>query len=113
MKSSGARTLATVMGIVLVLTTACNPQSAPSVPAGSSASGSGAATSSAPLAPKPLTIGIQREPGDLGVMFGQGTDTTAGGAGSVKVIVHDKLAVEMELDRWQAQLADALPSIEA
>src|SRR4051812_25939015 len=62
-------------------------------------------------APKTLVVGIQREPTDLGVLFGQGTATTAGGAGSVKLMVHDKLAVEMELDRYEAQLAVKLPSI--
>jgi peptide/nickel transport system substrate-binding protein len=61
---------------------------------------------------KTLVVGVQREPTDLGVLFGQGTATTAGGAGSVKLLVHDRLAVEMELDRWEAQLAVKLPSIE-
>ena len=61
---------------------------------------------------KVLVVGVQREPTDLGVLFGQGTATTAGGAGSVKLMVHDKLAVEMELDRWEAQLAVKLPAIE-
>lgn len=55
---------------------------------------------------------MQREPTDLGGLFGTGTTTTAGGAGSVKVIVHDRLATEMDLDRWEAQLAQALPSLQ-
>jgi peptide/nickel transport system substrate-binding protein len=62
--------------------------------------------------PKTLTVGVQREPNDLGSGFNQGTTSTAGGAGSVKVMAHDRLAVEMELDRWQPQLAMELPSIE-
>jgi peptide/nickel transport system substrate-binding protein len=63
--------------------------------------------------PKVLTVGVQREPTDLGVLFGQGTATTAGGAGSVKLISHDKLAVEMELDSWRPQLGRELPSLQA
>lgn len=56
-------------------------------------------------------MGVQREPTDLGGLFGQGTATTAGGAGSVKVLAHDRLAVEMDLDRWEPQLALQLPSM--
>src|SRR5262245_40801718 len=70
-------------------------------------------SSVAPSAPKRLTVGVQREPADLGVLFGVGTSNSAGGAGSVKLMVHDKLAIETELDDWRPQLAMALPSVEA
>jgi len=97
----GILTLAVAAGCAPAL-----PQSTPGGRAGSSGA-PGAATR------KMLTIGVLREPTDLGVLFGQGTATTAGGAGSVKVIVHDKMAVEMDLDTWRPQLAQAMPSIDA
>src|SRR5579871_2032929 len=97
-----------LLGIMVVaLAMAC---AAPASP-GSSNAGQVVSPAASPAA-KTLTIGVQREPTDLGVLFGQGTATTAGGAGSVKLIPHDKLAVEMELDTWRPQLAPALPSIE-
>src|SRR5438309_4126803 len=95
------------LAALMIFATACNP----SRPEGAAQTAPGAAP--AVQRPKMLTVGVQREPTDLGVLFGQGTATTAGGAGSVKVIVHDKLAVEMELDTYRPQLAQALPSIDA
>src|SRR5438045_4872485 len=56
-------------------------------------------------APKTLIVGVQREPADLGVLFGQGTSNSAGGAGSVKLVAEAKLAIETELDHARAQLA--------
>lgn len=64
-------------------------------------------------APKTLTVGVQREPTDLGIQFGLGTSNSAGGAGSVKLMAHDKLAIEKELDSWRPQLAVELPSVAA
>src|SRR5581483_8154828 len=93
-----------LVGLALVLS-ACGASG--SAPAPGPATGGQAAPPA-----KTLVVGIQREPTDLGVLFGQGTATTAGGAGSVKLMVHDKLAVEMELDRWEPQLAVKLPSLE-
>ena len=92
---------------VLVTLGACAQPAAPGRSQGGGQSNQGGAQ-----VPKVLVVGIQREPTDLGVLFGQGTATTAGGAGSVKLMVHDKLAVEMDLDRWEAQLAVGLPSLE-
>jgi len=90
-------------GLVL---SACSQQSTPATGRGSAGPGT------VGQAAKVLVVGVQREPTDLGVLFGQGTATTAGGAGSVKLMVHDKLAVEMDLDRYEAQLAVRLPSID-
>src|SRR6266540_3295500 len=94
------------LALCLLVLAAC----APTLPQSGTLSPSGLSESQA--ARKNLTVGVQREPTDLGVLFGQGTATTAGGAGSVKVMVHDKLAVEMELDRWQPQLARELPALD-
>jgi len=94
------------LALCLLVLAAC----APTLPQSGTLSPSGLSESQA--ARKNLTVGVQREPTDLGVLFGQGTATTAGGAGSVKVIAHDKLAVEMDLDTWKPQLGDALPSID-
>ncbi len=98
-----------LIGALAILIAACAPAVPQAGPAGQDAPPAASGTP----ARKNLTIGVQREPADLGVLFGQGTATTAGGAGSVKLIAHDKLAVEMELDTWQPQLAQALPSIDA
>jgi peptide/nickel transport system substrate-binding protein len=95
--------------LVVSVTAACGP-STPPTPA---ASGGGGPSPAVPTAPKVLTVGVQREPADLGVLFGTGTSNSAGGAGSVKLMVHDKLAIETELDDWRPQLAVALPSVEA
>lgn len=92
-----------LVGLALVLS-ACGASG--SAPAPGPATGGQAAPPA-----KTLVVGIQREPTDLGVLFGQATGTTAGGAGSIKIMVHDRLAVEKDLDRWEPQLALALPSI--
>ena len=108
LKAIEGRTLPLALTLMLVASFACAaPPSTPSVTSGGEASPPSVARA------KALTIGVQREPTDLGVLFGQGTATTAGGAGSVKVIAHDKLAVEMELDTWRPQLALDLPSLQA
>jgi ABC-type transport system substrate-binding protein len=107
MRSGGLSPRIGLALLMLITLAACGPAVPQSAPGGQP----GQAVLTA--ARKTLTIGVQREPADLGVLFGQGTATTAGGAGSVKVIAHDKLAVEMDLDTWRPQLAQALPSIDA
>ena len=93
--------------VMLALTTACAPPAVVPTPA---SRGEEPAPSAA-AAPKTLTVGVQREPTDLGIQFGLGTSSSAGGAGSVKLMVHDKLAIEKELDSWRPQLAVELPSV--
>src|SRR5437588_4741329 len=100
-------------GLVGLLVIAALSACAPPVPQSNTAGQGDSSAAAGSAARKMLTVGVQREPTDLGVLFGQGTATTAGGAGSVKLIPHDKLAVEMDLDTWKPQLAQALPSIDA
>ncbi len=95
-----------LLAFLVTVAAACAPQAASPREAGGTQANRSAG------AAKTLVVGIQREPTDLGVLFGQGTATTAGGAGSVKLMVHDRLAQEMDLDRWEPQLATALPSID-
>ncbi|TMB88579.1 MAG: hypothetical protein E6J45_11230, partial [Chloroflexi bacterium] len=93
---------ATVLALALALS-ACAPRSSPAGP--------GAAPSeTAPQAPKILTVGLLRQPANIEGFTGEGG--TAGGAGTVRYLIHDHLTVQDDHDAARAQLALEVPSVE-
>lgn len=87
---------------LVLFPTACAPLAQPvaSTPVGAES----------PRGPKVLTVAIQREPAGLGITTGEGS--AAGGAANVDAIARDSLTAEFEVNKYRAQLAAELPSLE-
>ena len=102
MQDAGKHLARSTLAALLLVLSACAPQSAPA--------GQGASQAPPAQTPKTLTVGLLRQPANIEGFTGEGG--TAGGAGTARYLIHDHLTVQDDRDVARPQLAVEVPSIE-